>query len=80
MLLSQFKAEYYETKLTHVATTDEQFQAVVKRMQICQAYLYNAPQDINYVLIQQTYNRLTIVKDKLIQDLYLQLENEIDTY
>ena len=80
MLFSQFMAEYQNTKLTDVLTAEEKFQVVVKRMQICQSYLYNAPQDSIYVLVQQTYNRLTFEKDKLIQELYLQLENEVDTY
>ena len=80
MLLSQFMAEYQKTKVTDVPTADEKFQAVVKRIQICQSYLYNAPQDNSYVLIQQTYFRLTVLKDELIQELYLQLEKEIDTY
>ena len=80
MLLSQFMAEFQNTKLSDAPTSDEKFQVVVKRMQICQTYLYNAPQDNSYVLIQQTYNRLMLEKDKLIQELYLQLENEVDTY
>jgi hypothetical protein len=79
-MLRHFITEYQKTKLTHVATLDEKFEAVVKRMEICQLYLFNAPQDINYTLIQKTYNRLVIIKDDIIQELYLRLEHEINTY
>ena len=80
MMLPHFIAEYHKTRIPQVATLDETFQAVVKRMHICQTYLFNAPQDINYTLIQKTYDRLANLKDQLIQALYLQLENEISTY
>jgi hypothetical protein len=79
-MLQHFMAEYQKTKIYHVPTLDEKFQAVVKRMQICQFYLYNAPQDTTYMLIQQMYNRLVLEKDQLIQAMYVQLETEINMY
>jgi hypothetical protein len=79
-MLQHFMAEYQTTKITHEATIDEKFEAVVKRMQICQFYLYNAPQDMNYMLMQKTYNRLVFEKDQLIQAMYVQLETEINKY